>query len=69
MKQSRYVEAEQVVRRAIALKPDFPHLHEDLGSIFAMQQRFEEAEPCFREAQQKAHYVERGWRADECHAR
>ena len=50
MKQGRYSEAEQVVRRAIALKPEFPHLHEDLGSIFAMQQRFEEAEPCFREA-------------------
>ena len=31
------------MRQAIALKPDFPHLHEDLGSILAMQQRFEEA--------------------------
>ena len=50
MKQARYPEAEQVVRQAIALKPEFPHLHEDLGSIFAMQQRYEEAEPCFREA-------------------
>ena len=50
MKQARYTEAEQVVRQAIALKPEFPHLHEDLGSIFAMQQRFAEAEPCFREA-------------------
>ena len=50
MKQARYAEAEQVVRQAIALKPEFPHLHEDLGSIFAMQQRFAEAEPCFREA-------------------
>jgi tetratricopeptide (TPR) repeat protein len=50
MKQARYAEAEKVVRQAIALKPEFPHLHEDLGSIFAMQQRFAEAEPCFREA-------------------
>ncbi len=50
MKQARYAEAEQVVRQAIALKPEFPHLHEDLGSIFAMQHRYAEAEPCFREA-------------------
>jgi tetratricopeptide (TPR) repeat protein len=50
LKQARYLEAEQVVRQALALRPDFPHLHEDLGSIFAMQQRFAEAEPCFREA-------------------
>jgi tetratricopeptide (TPR) repeat protein len=50
MKQARYTEAEQAVRQALALRPDFPHLHEDLGSIFAMQQRFAEAEPCFREA-------------------
>ena len=50
MKQARYAEAEQVVRQAMALRPDFPHLHEDLGSIFAMQQRYEEAESCFREA-------------------
>ena len=31
------------MRQALALKPDFPHLHEDLGSMLAMQQRFEEA--------------------------
>jgi tetratricopeptide (TPR) repeat protein len=43
MKQARYSEAERVVRQAIALKPNFPHLHEDLGSLHAMQQRFEEA--------------------------
>jgi tetratricopeptide (TPR) repeat protein len=50
MKQARYGDAEQTVRLAISLKPDFPHLHEDLGSILGMQQRFEEAIPCFREA-------------------
>ena len=31
-------------------KPDFPHLHEDLGSILAMQERYEEAVPCFEQA-------------------
>ncbi|HWN07148.1 MAG TPA: sulfotransferase [Steroidobacteraceae bacterium] len=50
MKQARYADAEQTVRQAIALKPDFPHLHEDLGGILAMQGRFEEAVPCLREA-------------------
>ena len=50
MKQARYAEAEQTVRLAISLKPGFPHLHEDLGSILALQQRFEEAVPCFEEA-------------------
>jgi tetratricopeptide (TPR) repeat protein len=50
LKQARYAEAEQTVRQAIALKPDFPHLHEDLGSVLAMQARYEEAVPCFEEA-------------------
>jgi tetratricopeptide (TPR) repeat protein len=50
MKQARYVEAERTVSHAIALKPEFPHLHEDLGSILAMQGRFEEAVPRLREA-------------------
>ena len=49
-KQSRYAEAEQVIRQAIALKPEFPHLHEDLGSVLALQRRFEEAVPCFERA-------------------
>jgi tetratricopeptide (TPR) repeat protein len=49
-KQGRYAESEQTVRQAIALQPDFPHLHEDLGSALALQQRFEEAVPCFEQA-------------------
>jgi tetratricopeptide (TPR) repeat protein len=49
-KQGRYVEAEQTVRLAIALQPDYPHLHEDLGSALALQRRFEEAVPCFEQA-------------------
>ena len=31
-------------------KPEFPHLHEDLGSVLALQRRFEEAVPCFERA-------------------
>lgn len=49
-KQGRYVESEQTLRLAIALQPDYPHLHEDLGSALALQQRFEEAVPCFEHA-------------------
>ena len=49
-KQARYAEAEQTLRLAIAMQPDFPHLHEDLGSALALQQRFEEAVPCFETA-------------------
>jgi tetratricopeptide (TPR) repeat protein len=49
-KQGRYAESEQTVRLAIALQPDFPHLHEDLGSVLALQERFEEAVPCFEQA-------------------
>ena len=49
-KQGRYAESEQTVRLAIALQPDFPHLHEDLGSVLALQHRFEEAVPSFEQA-------------------
>jgi tetratricopeptide (TPR) repeat protein len=49
-KQSRFEEAERIVRLALSLQPDFPHLHEDLGSVLALQHRFEEAVPCFRRA-------------------
>ena len=38
-KQGRYADAEQAIRRAISLQPGLPHLHEDLGSVFALQQR------------------------------
>ncbi len=48
--QSRHAESEQVVRRAIALRPDFPPLHEDLGAILSMQKRFEEAVASLRTA-------------------
>jgi predicted Zn-dependent protease len=41
--QSRLDEAEQALRGALVLRPDFPPLHEDLGGILAMQRRFEEA--------------------------
>ncbi len=50
MKQGRLAEAERTARLAVSLKPDFPHLHEDLGSILSIQQRFAEAVPCFEEA-------------------
>ena len=41
--QSRLDEAERVVRRVLALRPEFAPAHEDLGGILAMQHRFEEA--------------------------
>ena len=50
MMQSRHAEAEDTVRRAIALRPDFAPLHEDLGAILSMQKRFEEAVASFRTA-------------------
>jgi tetratricopeptide (TPR) repeat protein len=50
MMQSRHAEAEQAVRRAIALRLDFPALYEDLGAILSMQKRFEEAVDSFRTA-------------------
>jgi tetratricopeptide (TPR) repeat protein len=50
MMQSRLAEAEQVVRRAIALRADFAPLHEDLGAVLSMQGRFEEAVASFRAA-------------------
>jgi len=50
VRQARHAEAEQVIRQALALKPDFPHLHEDLGSVLALQGRHAEAVPCFEQA-------------------
>jgi len=49
-RQSRYGEAEQIIRRAISLKPELPHLHEDLGSVLALQERYAESVPCFEQA-------------------
>ena len=37
MKQNRLTEAEEKLRFAISLSPNYPQLHEDLGSVFAMQ--------------------------------
>jgi tetratricopeptide (TPR) repeat protein len=48
--QSRLDEAEQILRRALALRPEGAPLHEDLGGIQAMQQRFEEAVASFQTA-------------------
>ena len=50
MKQNRYLDAEEKLRFAISLSPDYPQLHEDLGSVFAMQSRFDEAIPEFERA-------------------
>jgi predicted Zn-dependent protease len=38
-KQARYAEAEETVRLALSLRSDFPHLHEDLGSVLALHQQ------------------------------
>ncbi len=45
MSQNRLPEAEERLRFALTLDPKFPQLHEDLGSVLAMQERFEEAIP------------------------
>src|SRR5690606_14591113 len=50
VKQARHADAEQVIRQAIALAPEYPHLHEDPGSVLALQGRYEEAVPCFERA-------------------
>ena len=50
MKQNRLTEAEERLRFALALDPDFPQLHEDLGSVLAMQGRFEDAVPVLERA-------------------
>jgi tetratricopeptide (TPR) repeat protein len=41
--------AEAVLRSALALRPDFPPLYEDLGGVLALQGRFEEAIENYRE--------------------
>ena len=38
------------LRFALTLEPDFPQLHEDLGSALAMQSRYDEAIPAFEKA-------------------
>jgi len=41
--QSKFDEGERVLRHALALRPGFAPLHEDLGGILASQRRLEEA--------------------------
>ena len=48
--QSRFAEAEEILHRALALRPEFAPLHEDLGGIQAMQRHFEEAVASFQTA-------------------
>lgn len=48
--QSRFDEAEQVLRRALALRSEAAPLHEDLGEIQAMQRHFEDAVASFQTA-------------------
>ena len=40
IKQNRVAEGEEQLRFALSLEPDFPQLHEDLGSALALQSRF-----------------------------
>ena len=53
MKQERLDEAEEKIRFALSLEPDFPQLEEDLGSVLAMKGRYDEAIPHFEQAIQK----------------
>jgi len=48
--QSKFDAAEVVVRKALAIRPDFVPLMEDLGGIFEHQERWEEAVATYREA-------------------
>lgn len=50
MKQQRLDEAEEQIRFALSLEPDFPQLQEDLGSVLALKGQFEEAIPHFEQA-------------------
>jgi len=53
MKQDRLDEAEEKIRFALSLEPDFPQLEEDLGSVLALKERFDEAIPHFERAIQQ----------------
>jgi tetratricopeptide (TPR) repeat protein len=50
MKQNRLPEAEERLRFALSLDAEFPQLHEDLGSVLALQSKFSEAIPEFERA-------------------
>ncbi|MBT8080083.1 MAG: sulfotransferase [Gammaproteobacteria bacterium] len=50
IKQGRAAEAEQQLRLALSIDPEFPQLYEDLGSALALQSKFDEAIPNFERA-------------------
>lgn len=50
MKQRRLDEAEEKIRFALSLDPEFPQLAEDLGSVLALKGRYDEAIPHFQRA-------------------
>jgi tetratricopeptide (TPR) repeat protein len=50
MMQARTEESGQALQRAIALRPEYAPLHEDLGDVLSAQNRFEEAVASFRAA-------------------
>ena len=49
-RQQRWSEAEEQIRFGLSLVPKFPQLHEDLGSVLAMQGNFEGAVAAFEKA-------------------
>ena len=49
-RQKRWSEAEEQIRFGLSLVPEFPQLHEDLGSVLAMQGNLEGATKAFEKA-------------------
>jgi tetratricopeptide (TPR) repeat protein len=49
-KQNRITEAEERLKFALSLRPNFPQLHEDIGSILAMRGKFDDAIVSFEKA-------------------
>lgn len=50
MKQKRFDEAEEQLKLALAMRRDFPQLYEDIGTLFALQEKPAKAVPFFEEA-------------------
>jgi tetratricopeptide (TPR) repeat protein len=50
MKQNRLDEADEQLRFALALAPETPQLHEDIGVVLTLKTRYEEAIPYFEKA-------------------
>ncbi|MDX1499103.1 MAG: sulfotransferase [Woeseiaceae bacterium] len=50
LKQKRHDEAEDELRFALSLEPEFPQLHEDLGSVLAAKGNYDDAIPAFEKA-------------------